>query len=45
MINKEIPPISVKKAINGLETFVNYFEQQEDFEFNFDNLHTFKKYL
>jgi hypothetical protein len=24
--NEEIPPILVKKAINGLETFVNYFE-------------------
>lgn len=43
--NEEIPLISVKKAINGLETFVNYFEQQEDSEFNIGDLRIFRKYL
>jgi len=43
--NEEIPPIPMKKAVDGLETFINYFEQQDDSEFNFDDLRNFKKYL
>ncbi|PKC13915.1 hypothetical protein RhiirA5_53166 [Rhizophagus irregularis] len=26
----EIPAISVKKAVSGPETFINFFEQQND---------------
>ena len=40
-----IPPIPAKKATSGLETFINYFEQQDDADFNIDDLRIFKKYL
>ena len=40
-----IPPIPAKKATSGLETFINYFEQQDDADFNIDDLCIFKKYL
>ena len=43
--DEEILPISVKKSIDGLRTFVNYFEQQDDAEFNVDDLLIFQKYL
>ena len=41
----EISPISVKKAIDGLKTFINYFEQQDNFKYNIDDLQLFRKYL
>ncbi|CAB4393707.1 unnamed protein product [Rhizophagus irregularis] len=34
----EIPVIPVKKAANALETFINFFEQQNDNEFNNEDL-------
>ena len=37
--------ISAKKAVSGLEMFINYFEQQDDDCFNIDDLCIFKKYL
>jgi hypothetical protein len=43
--NEEKSPISTKRAIDGLETFINYFEQQDDSNFNFDDLRNFKKYM
>ena len=43
--DEEIPAVSVNKALNGLETFINFFEQQSDLEFNVDDLHTFRRYL
>ena len=43
--NDEIPVVSVKKAVSGLETFVHFFEQQDDAEFNNKDLRIFKKYL
>jgi len=43
--DEEIPLISVKKSGDGLRTFVNYFEQQDDAEFNVDDLPIFWKYL
>ena len=38
----EIPLIMVKKAVSGLETFINFFEQQNDNKFNNENLHVFR---
>ena len=43
--DEEIPPVSVKKAVSGLEIFINYFEQQDDKDFNVNDLKIFKKYL
>lgn len=43
--DKEIPPVPIKDAVNGLETFVTYFQQQTNPEFNIDDLHIFQKYL
>ncbi|CAH1767232.1 12292_t:CDS:2, partial [Entrophospora sp. SA101] len=44
--DEEIPLIPVKNAINGLETFINFFEQQKNNEkFKIDDLHIFRKYL
>ena len=40
--DEEIPSVLVKAALNGLETFINFFEQQNDFEFNVD---IFRRYL
>jgi hypothetical protein len=40
------PLIPVKNAINGLETFINFFEQQKNNEkFKIDDLRIFRKYL
>ncbi|RIA91082.1 hypothetical protein C1645_693030, partial [Glomus cerebriforme] len=41
----KIPVVSVKKAVSGLETFINFFEQQNDIKYNNENLHIFRKYL
>jgi hypothetical protein len=43
--DEEIPPVSVKKALDGLETFISFFEQQNDVEFNVDDLNFFRRYL
>ena len=43
--DEKIPSVSVKKAVDGLEAFVSFFEQQNDSEFNFDDLRIFRKYL
>ena len=40
-----IPLISAKKAVDLLETYINYFEQQNDDDFDFNDLRIFKKYL
>ena len=41
----EISPVPVKKAIDRLKTFINYFEQQDNFKYNIDDLRLFRKYL
>jgi len=41
----EISSVSVKKAIDGLKTFINYFEQQDNFKYNINDLQLFQKYL
>ena len=44
--DEEIPLITAKQAINGLEIFIKYFEQQNDnLRFNTSELHIFQKYL
>nr|CAG8586938.1 10210_t:CDS:2 [Entrophospora candida] len=44
--DEELPLIPVKNAINGLETFINFFEQQKNNEkFKIDDLRIFRKYL
>lgn len=43
--DEEIPVIPVKKAVSGLETFINFFEQQNDNEFNKEDLRIFRNYL
>ena len=44
--DEEIPLITAKQAINGLEIFIKYFEQQNDnLRFNISELHIFQKYL
>ena len=43
--DEEIPPVSAKDGVNALKTFINYFEQQDDDEFNIDDLRMFRKYL
>lgn len=43
--NNEIPPVSIKEAIGGLETFIIYFQQQTDPEFDVNDLCIFRKYL
>jgi len=43
--DKEIPSVSMKEAISGLETVVTYFQQQTDPEFNVNDLCVFQKYL
>ncbi len=37
----EISLVLIKKAINGLKTFINYFEQQDNFKYNIDDLRLF----
>ena len=45
-MNKEIPIVSAQQAVNSLQTFIKYFEQQDDLtQFNINDLHTFRKYL
>jgi arginyl-tRNA--protein-N-Asp/Glu arginylyltransferase len=42
----EIPAVVlVKKAVSGLETFINFFEQQNDVIYNNEDLRVFRKYL
>ena len=43
--DEEIPVISVKKAVSGLETFISFFEQQNDNKFNNEDLRIFRNYL
>lgn len=43
--DEEIPLISTKKGIEGLKTFIDYFEQQNNPEFNLKDLSIFRKYL
>ena len=44
--DEEIPLIPVKNAINGLEIFINFFEQQKNNEkFKIYDLRVFRKYL
>ncbi|CAB5373885.1 unnamed protein product [Rhizophagus irregularis] len=40
-----VPLISAKKAVDLLETYIKYFEQQNDDDFDFNDLQIFKKYL
>ena len=41
----EIPPILVNKAVDGLKTFIGYFEQQDNFKYSVEDLNIFRKYL
>lgn len=41
----EIPLILVNKAVDGLKTFISYFEQQDNFKYSVNDLHIFRKYL
>jgi len=43
--DEEIPLISIKKSMEGLKTFISYFEQQNNLEFNLKDLNIFRKYL
>jgi hypothetical protein len=43
--DNEIPPVSIKEAVGGLETFIIYFQQQTDPEFDVNDLRIFRKYL
>ena len=43
--DEEIPLISIKKGMEGLKTFISYFEQQNNSEFNLKDLNIFRKYL
>ena len=43
--DEEIPSISIKKAADGLKTFISFFEQQNDLEFDVNDLHILRKYL
>ena len=43
--DEEIPLISIKKGMEGLKTFISYFEQQNNLEFNLKDLNIFRKYL
>jgi hypothetical protein len=42
---EEIVSIPIQKAVNGLETFINFFEQQNDVAFDFNDLRIFRKYV
>jgi hypothetical protein len=42
---EEVPPVLVNKAIDGLKTFINYFEQQDNSMYNIEDLKIFRKYL
>jgi hypothetical protein len=41
----EISVVSVKKAVSGLKTFINFFEQQSDIKYDNEDLCIFRKYL
>ncbi|CAB4476170.1 unnamed protein product [Rhizophagus irregularis] len=43
--DEEAMIVTEKKGVEALKTFINYFEQQNDPEFNIDELHIFRKYL
>ncbi|CAB5372344.1 unnamed protein product [Rhizophagus irregularis] len=43
--DEEAMLVTEKKGVEALKTFINYFEQQNDPEFNIDELHVFRKYL
>lgn len=43
--DEEAMIVTEKKGVEALKTFINYFEQQNDPEFNIDELHVFRKYL
>ncbi|CAB4439368.1 unnamed protein product [Rhizophagus irregularis] len=43
--DEEIQLMSDKEGVNALKTFINYFEQQDDSEFNINDLRIFRKYL
>ncbi|CAB4417211.1 unnamed protein product [Rhizophagus irregularis] len=43
--DNEIPPVSIKEAVGSLETFIIYFQQQTDPEFDVNDLRIFRKYL
>ena len=44
--DEEIPLVTTKQAIDSLETFIKYFEQENDnSKFNINELHIFRKYL
>ena len=43
--DEEIPSISIKKAADGLKTFISFFEQQNNLEFDVNDLHILRKYL
>jgi len=51
MVNSEddddakVTPVSIKKAINGLKTFISFFEQQKDDDYDVNDLRIFRKYL
>ncbi|CAB4396105.1 unnamed protein product [Rhizophagus irregularis] len=44
--DEEIPIVSTQQAVNSLQTFIKYFEQQDDSaQYNTNDLRTFQKYL
>ena len=43
--DEEALVVSEKKGVEALKTFINYFEQQNDPDFNIDDLSIFRKYL
>src|SRR3954453_11095075 len=43
--DEEALVVSKKKGVEALKTFINYFEQQNDSDFNIDDLWIFRKYL
>ncbi|CAB4392444.1 unnamed protein product [Rhizophagus irregularis] len=44
--DEEIPIVSTQQAVNSLQTFIKYFEQQDDSaQYNTNDLRTFRKYL
>ena len=38
---EEVPPVLVNKAIDRLKTFINDFEQQDNFMYNINDLKIF----
>jgi len=37
--------ITIKEGFNGLKTWIQYFEEQNDKEFNMEEMHIFRKYM